>query len=190
MKATETYGFPYPECAPPLVKDASQISQMAQLAMAIDAEVERIDQLAEDNLTLLAAIRVLSPLTATTDVQVMPTFTFTEQLFIQNWATTGTQDGGILIPESAWWMIGSHASTDSATVMQVRTRLTVNGSAASSWGNPGSPYSGIFQLPALGMAPLHLTAGNVLNMEMRHNAVAGTAWNYRAHLWAVKLVTV
>lgn len=188
MKETEHYGFPYPECDPPLVKDASQISQFAALAEAIDAEVQRVINQTKLALTELPAARLITAApVATTDVQVMPTFDTV--VFSQNWAGILPAAGGMGIGEDAWYMIGAHAATDSATAMQVNIRLTVNGLAATSWSNPGSPYSTIFQLPALGMAPLRMENGDILNVELRHNAAGGTAWNYRPHLWAVKLVT-
>lgn len=191
MKATENYGFPYPECDPPLVKDSSQIAQVSTLAFAIDDEMTRIVNLVEDGLTKPAALRLrIAASTPTTDTQLMPVFTNTDILF-QN--TNGSiaftvQDGSIRVNEAAWYFVGAHADTNSATAMQVNVRLTLNGSAVSAWGNPGSPYAGAFQLPALSAAPLRLNADDVLNMELKHNAAAGTAWNYRPHLWIVRLL--
>lgn len=191
MKATEFYQFPYPECDPPLVKDSSQISQMAQLAEAIDAEVERIITLAEDVLTTPASARVItSAAVATTDVQVMPFFN-SVVFNNSNWPSPlGPGNGNLSVPEDGWYMVGAHAATDSATAMQVNIRLTRNGLPASSWSNPGAPYSTIFQLPALGTVPMQLNTDDSLNIELRHNAAGGTAWNYRPHLWAWKLITV
>lgn len=190
MKATDNYQFPYPECDPPLIKDASQIVQMTQLALAIDAEVQRIDDMAEDLLTTPAAARVITLATvATTDVQVTPFFN--SQVFANsNWPSALPGDGNLRVPEDGWYMVGAHAATDSAVAMQVSIRLTRNGLPASSWSNPGAVYSsGIFQLPALGTVPMQLAALDRMNVEIRHNAAGGTAWNYRPHLWAWKLVT-
>lgn len=50
MKETFNYGFPYPECNPPLTKDISDIEQFRDLALAVDAEVERIATLADDTI--------------------------------------------------------------------------------------------------------------------------------------------
>lgn len=46
MDSTYPYGFPYPECEPPLVKDREDIAHLRDLALAVDAEVERVDDLA------------------------------------------------------------------------------------------------------------------------------------------------
>jgi len=40
MKRTEWRGYPVPECDPPLVKDASDIAQLRDLALAIDADAQ------------------------------------------------------------------------------------------------------------------------------------------------------
>lgn len=191
MKATENYSFPYPECDPPLVKDSSQITQLRNLAVAIDAEVERVDNLADNVLNHPPAARVVTAAAsiATTDNLVVPVFDQT--VFVNNWNgfVSPIVAGGIIIPETAWWMIGAHASADSASAIRAHVRITVDGVAASSWGNPGSPYSGIFQLAALGMTPLKINENSILRMEIKHDLGGSPAWNYRPHLWAVKLVT-
>lgn len=48
MKETFNYGFPYPECNPPLTKDIADIAQFRDLALDVDAEVERVATLADD----------------------------------------------------------------------------------------------------------------------------------------------
>lgn len=50
MKETFNYGFPFPECAPPLTKDIADIEQFRDLALAVDLEVERIATLADDTI--------------------------------------------------------------------------------------------------------------------------------------------
>lgn len=190
MKATETYGFPYPECDPPLVKDASQITQFGALANAIDAEVERIATMAEDNIIQPPAARLFtSAPTATTATLV--TVAFDTTVFSRNWGFAPPLFAGELeVNETGWYLVGAHGLTDSATAMQTNVRLVRNGVAASSWSNPGGVYTGAFQLPALGVVPLQLADDDRLTVQIKHNAAAGTSWNYRAHLWAVKLVTV
>lgn len=49
MKNTEPRGYPYPECNPPLVKDASDIVQLANLALTIDADIQSLFDTADDN---------------------------------------------------------------------------------------------------------------------------------------------
>lgn len=188
MDATVNYGVPYPECDPPLVKDSSQIAQMKALADAIDTEVERLDELSNDAIRHPAGARVITAalVNATTDTLVTPVFDQT--VFENNWPAA-LQAGGLQVYETAWWLVGAHVSADSAAAIQVQVRLTVDGVVASSWGNPGSTYSTIFQLSSLGMVPLLINANSIIRMEIKHSTAGSPAWNYRPHLWAQKLVT-
>lgn len=48
MDTTEWRNYPFPQCAPPLVKDASDIAQLRDLALAIDADAQaRSDSITE-----------------------------------------------------------------------------------------------------------------------------------------------
>lgn len=40
MDTTDLRGYPFPQCQPPLVKDASDIAQLRDLALAIDADAQ------------------------------------------------------------------------------------------------------------------------------------------------------
>jgi hypothetical protein len=48
MKQTIPFKFPYPECAPPLVKDAPDIAQLRDLAEAVDAVMDDLEAEAGD----------------------------------------------------------------------------------------------------------------------------------------------
>ena len=188
MDVTENYGFPYPECDPPLVKDSAQIAQLGVLARDIDAEVERLDILSASQVRHPPGARVITAalVNATTDILVTPVFDQT--VFENNW-NAALQGGGLQVYETAWWLVGAHASADSAAAIQIQVRVTVDGVPATSWGNPGSTYSTIFQLASLGMVPLRINANSIIRMEIKHSTAGSPAWNYRPHLWAQKLVT-
>lgn len=191
MKETEIYGFPYPECAPPLTKDSSQIAQMNDLADAIDVEVDRVIDQAELDLIMppnaRGAINVLP--VATTDNLVVPVFD--TSVFQVNWGGPSLTDGGLTIRQPGWYMSGCHALVSSATAAVLpMVRLTINGSPASSWSAVGGNYGvGNGRLAALSGVPLVMTVGDVLRMEIKHTAAGSPAWDYRPHLWAVRLVS-
>lgn len=48
MDQTVPFGFPYPQCDPPLTKDAADIAQLRDLAIAVDAVVEDLAVEADD----------------------------------------------------------------------------------------------------------------------------------------------
>lgn len=190
MKETPIYEFPYPECDPPLVKDASQIAQMASLAYAIDDEVQRVFDKADDALirppNTRVAIAVLP--VATTDNLVVPVFD--TSVYQINWGGPSLINNGIDVYEPGWYLVGCHALVSSATAAVLpMVRLTVNGVAASSWSAVGGNYGvGNGRLAALSAVPLSVTTGDVIRMEIKHTATGSPAWDYRPHLWAVRLV--
>lgn len=192
MKETEVYGFPYPECNPPLVKDSSQIVQMASLALAIDTEVQRVVD--EANLELItppnarATIAVLP--VATTDSLVTPAFDLS--VFQAGGAAIDTGAGGLRVQDAGWYFAGCHALVTSATAAVLpAVRLTVNGAPASSWSAVGGNYIALnSRLAALSGVPLVLAANDVIRMEIRHTAAGSPAWDYRPHIWCVRMVNV
>lgn len=58
MNETQPYQFPYPECAPPLVEDASDIAHMRNLALAIDSRVTALFNEADDEFITPDACKV------------------------------------------------------------------------------------------------------------------------------------
>ena len=195
MRATENYQFPFPECNPPLTKDASQIAQMANLAKDIDLEVQRIFDAADNNLirppNARGTIAVLP--VATTDNLVVPFFDVI--VFSVNWGTTSAinpSDGALYINEPGWYLIGCHALVSSATAAVLpMVRITVNGEPASSWSAVGGNYGvGNGRLAALSGVPLTVGEGDRVRMEIKHTAAGSPAWDYRPHLWAVRLVSL
>lgn len=193
MKQTETYGFPYPECEPPLVKDASQIAQVADLARAVDLEVRQVFDEATDQLIRPPAARlaVFTLPVATTDNLVVPFFDVA--VFQLNWGLNSLPDlssGGMYINKPGWYMAGCHALVSSATAAVLpMVRLTVNGAAASSWSKMAGNYGVLNgRLAALSAVPLSLSEGDIVRMEIKHLAAGSPAWDYRPHLWAVRMV--
>ncbi|MFD3535248.1 hypothetical protein [Streptomyces sp. NPDC058664] len=192
MKATETYGFPYPECDPPLVKDASQVAQVRQLAEAFDEEVQRIVDAADDTIIHPPAARLnLSVLpVATTDSQATPFFDVL--VFESNWPSAlDLAAGGLRVELPGWYLVGCHALVSSATAAVLpMVRLTVNGAAASSWSAVGGNYGvGNGRLAPLSGVPLNVNEGDIIRMEIKHLATGSPTWDYRPHLWAVRLVS-
>jgi hypothetical protein len=191
VKATETYGFPYPECDPPLVKDSSQIAQVRQLAEAVDTEVQRIVDTAENALTAPPAARLslaVQPV-AMTDSQATPVFDVL--VYESNWPTAlDVAAGGLRVELPGWYLVGCHALVSSATAAVLpMVRLTVNGAAASSWSAVGGNYGvGNGRLAPLSGVPLNVNEGDIIRMQIKHLAAGSPAWDYRPHLWAVRLV--
>jgi len=193
VKETEKYAFPYPECDPPLVKDASQIAQFADLARAVDEQVQDVIDDATDRLIRPPAARlaVFTLPVATTDNLVVPFFDVA--VFQLNWGINSLPDlvsGGMYINKPGWYMSGCHALVSSPTAAVLpMVRLTVNGIPASSWSKMAGNYGVLNgRLAALSAVPLSLSEGDIVRMEIKHLAAGSPAWDYRPHLWAVRMV--
>ncbi|MGW0034668.1 hypothetical protein ACWDXD_33245 [Streptomyces sp. NPDC003314] len=194
MKTTELYGLPYPECDPPLVKDASQIAQVRLLAEAVNEQVQDLVDYGDDVLFRPPAARlgILILPVVTTDSSAIPFFD--TLVFGSNWGDSAPLDtaaGGLRVSTPGWYLVGCHALVVSATAgVLPMVRLTVNGASASSWSAVGGNYgSANARLAALSAVPMILQEGDLVRMEIKHLAAGSPTWEYRPHLWAVRLVT-
>ena len=192
MNKTDNYGFPYPECDPPLVKDASQIAQFKALAMAVDAEVQRVDALADDQLTHPPSARATIAVVpvVTTDNLAVPLFDTTVFASVSWGGSPITTENGLHVYKAGWYLAGCHALVSSATAAVLpMVRLTVNGTPASSWSTPAGNY-GVSngRLAALSAVPLLVAEEDVIRMEIKHLATGSPSWDYRPHIWAVRMV--
>lgn len=191
MDQTPIYGFPYPQCEPPLVKDASDISQMRDLALAIDAAVEALNQKANDELIVPDAARMLmSAAVATSEQEVTPFF----DAFSFQTAGSGmvdTVNGGIRIQEQGWYLVGGYtevsSTTPAATQLALRTAVVRNGTVASNFQDSGRIITGDFQYSATNETLL-LSVGDLMQLRHRSGAGAGISWTYRTRIWALQLL--
>lgn len=191
MDQTPIYGFPYPECDPPLVKDASDIIQLANLANAFDAAVEALNLQANDELLVPDVCRMnMSAAVSTTDQELTP---FNDQL---NWQTAGsgmadTVNGGIRIQEQGWYIVGGYTEVSvtvpAATQLQLRMSVVRNGAVASNYHDSGRIISGDFQYGYVSEI-LNLSVGDLMQVRLRHGAGGGITWTYRTRLWAVQIL--
>lgn len=192
MNKTDNYAIPYPECDPPLIKDSSQIAQFKAQAMAVDTAMTAVEAQAADQLTNPPSARgtiAVLPV-VTTDSQV--TVDITQNVFTStSWgAAVAVTSGGLLIQKPGWYLAGCHALVSSATAAVLpMVRLTVNGSPASSWSTPAGNYGvGNGRLAALSAVPLLVAAEDTIRMEIKHLATGSPSWDYRPHLWAVRML--
>lgn len=191
MDQTPIYGFPYPECDPPLVKDASDIAQVRDLAEAIDAAVEALNLKANDELLVPDICRVnMGAATATTDQELTA---FTDNLNFQT-AGSGMADaanGGIRIQEQGWYIVGAYtevsATAPAATQLALRMAIVKNGIVNSNFQDSGRIVTGDFQYGYTSEV-LNLAVGDLMQARVRHGAGPGISWTYRTRLWAIQLL--
>lgn len=184
MDATECFGFPFPECAPPLTKDASDIVHVSNLAFAVDAVVQSFADAITDQLVRPDACRMTNLVafvsTLTDNVIPMDASSFDNQPGL---AMTDVVEGGIRIVTDGWYQVGAWCRSTVATDVQTRIRFLVNGDAATNFQGPGGLAQAGSQ-DCNGEELLQLRDGDLISLATR-NGSPGTSVSYTAHLWAV-----
>jgi len=182
MKRTPVREYPYPECEPPLVKDASDIIQIRDLALAIDADVEN---LTVESLPLVypaaSKMRMFGFATAAPE--------FTVLYGTNSWQTrSGMNDltlGAIVIPETGFYQVHIWAASNSATSSDIRTKLVVNGIDRGAWGGYSAAVTGVALQSTTHDVNLFLSQGDQVTSKVRHSL--GVSATYQSNLHVVQL---
>lgn len=183
MKATPLRGYPVPECDPPLVKDASDIIQIKNLADAIDTDVE--------NLTVEAGPLVYPVISKMSMSALTTTATeFTAVFTSSQWETRLNMNdvalGLIVIPESGFYQTHMWASCNSATNALMRLKLSVNGIPTGIWGGYSTAVTGNTPLQSSAHnVNLFLSEGDQVSLIIRHNL--GVSATYEADIHVLQL---
>lgn len=184
MDTTPIYRFPYPECDPPLVKDASQIVQVRDLAVAVDTVVEDVADRGDLAIVAPQTVRISQSVavasTLNTVVPVWNSVQFNPYLML---------DGSNIIRpnETGWWQVGGYVNADSAAAIAAQIRFTLDGDPVTSWSDESAVYVAQLQLPYLSVM-LRINAGQALNMEVHHSTGGAPSWTHRAFMWAWKVI--
>lgn len=125
MKETDPYGFPWPECAPPLVKDSSDVSQIRDLALAVDAEVTALKTFADDEFIRPLGCKV-SRIGAAVPYALNQPITFNVLEFDNSPGATMNTVQGIRIPKDGWYFIAGFVSTQQI-LDRTRVKLAIAG---------------------------------------------------------------
>lgn len=185
MKTTDTYGFPYPECDPPLVKDASQIVQLRNLAFAVDTATEQVADEADLAIVRPQTVRVSqSVAVASTANLVTPVFNSVQ---FNPYALTFDANGAPIADETGWWLVGTYAIAVCATPINAQVRFTINGSAATSWSDEAAVFQANTQYP-YASTMLYVSEGQTMNLEVMHDTGGSPSWTSRAFFWALKVI--
>lgn len=183
MDATECFQFPFPECSPPLTKDASDIVHVRNLAEAVDAVVQTFADEIVETLVRPNAVRLtnLTPFVSTVTDNVIPM----DALSFDNRGLTQTDvtEGGMRCVRDGWYQVGAWCRSTVATDVQTRIRFLVNGDPATNFQGPGGLAQAGFQ-DCNGEEIIELLDGDLITLATR-NGSPGTSVSYTAHLWMV-----
>lgn len=187
MGTTQNYGIPYPECAPPLRKDPSDIADFRDLAMAADGALDLVYDQAEEDVFSPDAVRMstaasVGPVTGQT---VTPFYNSVG--FGQGNGMTDVINGVIRIVQPGRYLVGVYVSMTATGITSVRSRFTLDGAPVSNFQTPGYPVN---LNTATGQATAVLAAtreGAALSSQGRHSSSAALSYTYTSRIWAVQL---
>jgi hypothetical protein len=185
MDTTECLGLPYPECNPPLTKDASDIEQFRDLAEATDAAVQAYDDQLTETLTAPPAAALTGGSnTAGTEVNQ-----FYATLEFDNDNLFDSVFDGIRIQEDGWYMVGGSVriSGFAPTVTNLRVDPLLNGDPWSSRQGPGHAIQGTEDVCWADVG--FFRAGDLLNTRTAHTGNPATVITYTHRIWIVQVLT-
>lgn len=185
MKTTANRGYPHPECDPPLVKDASDIEQMRDLALAIDADAEAVETRLEDFLERPDAARMSwsgNTVVPSTTGDFLFTIPYDTSVYDNTSGITDTSAGALVLLESGLYLFTSYVRMTHASVPLSDLGLShlVNGSFGGTRRYEG-PSGNIANNPAAAgetsMTTTHMVmckAGDVIQTACQIVALADT----------------
>lgn len=183
MDVTENYRFPYPECAPPLIKDASDIEQLRDLAEAVDAEATLLEGEFLADLIRPDACRMSGANIVTTATEVQPFFgsaTFDNTI---GGAMTDTTNGDIAILRTGWYIVGGWWNILTLVDIQPRLFFTINGIVTGNSQGPSGPAITTEQYISH-ESVFRMDAGDHLSSRLRHGGGTGASRTYTPVIYA------
>lgn len=184
MNQTDCLGLPYPECAPPLVKDQSDIEQFRDLAIATDTAVQAL----ADSIVNLYTSPDAVNMTGGTVVAGQDVTHFLTSVEFDNASMGDTTADVIRIQETGWYYVGGHAEVQTAAAVFVRAEPLVNGDPVSSRQGPGFTTTTTNVEDVAFVDTLFLQAGDALQLMTHHVALAATVYTYTVRMWAVRIL--
>jgi hypothetical protein len=185
---TINYALPYPECDPPLRKDAADVAQMRDLAVAIDTAVTGLYDDAANALFSPDTCRMsMTAGVATTGQNVTPFLNSASFDNTPGAVMADTGNGLIQLVEPGRYWIGAYCLLTSATELSARMRFLFNGAPVTNFQSPSAIYSSPSAY-CYANAVLSVDAPTQLQVAVRHSASAALSWTYQARLWAVQML--
>lgn len=188
MDQTENRGYPYPQCEPPLTKDASDIAHLRDLAVAVNDDMNAVYNRAADALVRPDAARMATSLAIADTVNEFVPF-----LDSRSFDTTGPAnymtplaEGQLRLVEPGWYEIGCYVTLTSATYLGARVAFLRSGTQGS-WSTQceiGPSNQQILNHSGTTFVP---EGNDSLNIRVRIGA-STPSYTYVARVWAQQVI--
>lgn len=186
MDTTECLGLPYPECDPPLTKDASDVIQFKALADATDTAVQDFDDSLTDTLTAPPA----AALTGGNNIAGQLVNQFYSVMEFDNAGLFDPDFDGIRIQEDGFYMIGGSVrlSGFAPTVTNLRIEPLLNGDEFSSRQGPAYANTTPASEDICWCDGGFFRAGDLINTRTQHTGNPATVASYTHRIWIVQVL--
>lgn len=186
MGTTENYGIPYPECAPPLRKDASDIADYRDLAESADDALDVVYAQASDEMFNADGVRMTMS-TTFLGFQGQDIFPFFDLASIDlGHGMADTINGVVRILEPGRYWCGTYCTVTAGVALQARTRVLIDGLPVSNFQTPSFAVTGT-TAHALNNVVLAFDEPGALSSQIRHSGGSVTPVDYAARIWAIQL---
>ena len=189
MDTTDCLGLPFPECDPPLTKDASDIAQFKALADATDAAVQTLaDRIAE----FVTAPDAVSIQGGDNQAGQVTTHLYNGSVNFDNSSMADTVADVIRIQSDGWYLIGGtvFATPPAAAILALRVEPLLNGDPFTArQGNGFSVSPGVLYPDAVSwIDTVFLRMGDALSLMTQHTDNPATVMTYGYTGWAIRIL--
>lgn len=110
MDVTRPQGYPFPQCDPPVTQDASDIIQMANLALTIDADIQSMFNVIDNNLLTPDGCHLAATVTQT--IQQTDAIQFNTVRFDNTPGLAMSETGGMRTQSDGIYLVTGWAQVD------------------------------------------------------------------------------
>lgn len=185
MDVTDCLELPFPECDPPLTKDASDIIQFKALADATDAAVQELSDQITDTLTNPDYCSMEGGQNAAGNDVFHALNGFVR---FDNGGLADTVADRIVIQEDGWYVFGGYAlmTTAAGSSNGMRVEPLLNGDPFTARQGPGwSLINEYTQFTDVAF----FRAGDQLHLMTHHFGAAVTVFTYAVNMWVLQIAT-
>lgn len=195
VSITPNRGYPFPECDPPLVKDASDISQLRDLAEAIDADATAVETRIEEYLEKPDAIRLswAGNVTGTGFIQAF-TVPYDTITYDNTPGSTDLTASAVVVRERGLYLCTSYVRGIGGVGNDISLEVAHAHNGIIGVSFPGRRFEGLAGSIATTNEQSMTTtdaimcfAGDTLQTQARFSGVAATSVSFEARLSVVQL---
>lgn len=170
MDTTFPRNYPYPECDPPLTKDASDIVHVRNLAEAINADVTNLFNTIDNNLLTPDGCHIGDTVSQT--INQGDALAFNVNRFDNSPGSTMNHSNGILIRTDGTYLVTGWVRAAVGALTNFRSTIIVSGSGELLHEGLAVDFNASVGAGSTGTCVLRLNAGRLIQLSARATGTA------------------